>query len=895
MPELPSGDWPVLKSYNQDQLLRIAMPIGGIGTGTVSLGGRGDLRDFEIMNRPAKGFRPGVQWRGSTANRGGSTTFFALNIQQSNQDPITVALEGPMDDSEYDGHHGSVETNHSLPRFRECSFHAAYPFGQVHLSDPEVPVDVRMEAFNPLVPGDADLSGIPLAILRFRLINRTGKELQASVVGSVENFVGFDGSQGKVDKARNKVRSGKGFSGVFMTSEGTPITSEQWGSIALATTSENTSARDRWANMSWGDSLLDFWEDFALDGRLDTRFAEDDPDPLRPGRPFSEGPVASVTGGTTVPAHGESCITFLLAWHFPNRMTWDDDRFSDEECCGDDVVGMPECCEKPPASCVTGGQDESDLLEPCCSNDYVGNYYAEQYSDAWDVLDKSVPMLSQLEQETKKFVAAFCSSDLPEVVKEAALFNVSTLRTQTCFRTPDGRFYGWEGCSDTVGCCAGSCTHVWNYEQATSFLFGELAMSMRDVEFNYATDERGKMSFRVVLPLEHRAREFDTAAADGQMGCIMKLHRDWLLSGNDDLLASCWPGARKALEFCWVEGGWDADRDGVMEGCQHNTMDVEYYGPNPQMGVWYLGALRAAEEMAKHLGDDKFASTCREMFENGSAWLDSNLFNGEYYEHKIEPITESAIAEGLRHPDMGARDLKNPELQLGSGCLVDQLVGQFFAHISGLGHLLNKDNIASTYESIIRHNFRQNFHMHFNHMRSYVLGDESGLLMATYPRGRRPDRPFPYYNEVMTGFEYSAAVGMLYENQTANGLKVIKAIRDRYNGSRRSPFDEAECGRHYARAMASWGAVIALSGFQYSGVDEIIEFANRPGRHFWSNGSAWGICEVELAGSAGFTVSLSVLSGKIAVKSVVVGDCRSTAMPKGKVIVPGRPLVCNVA
>ena len=218
---------------------------------------------------------------------------------------------------------------------------------------------------------------------------------------------------------------------------------------------------------------------------------------------------------------------------------------------------------------------------------------------------KPLSRLAKLETETLNWVRAFCESDLPEVVKEAALFNTSTLRTQTCFRTPDGRFWGWEGCYDKGGCCHGSCTHVWNYEQATAFLFGDLSRSMREIEFAQATREKGRMDFRVDLPLS-AAPDWKLAAADGQMGCLMKLYRDWQLCGDDEMAAKTVAAKPKqVLEFCWIPGGWDADCDGVMEGCQHNTMDVEYYGPNPQMGTWYLGALRACEEMARSFGRRK--------------------------------------------------------------------------------------------------------------------------------------------------------------------------------------------------------------------------------------------------------------------------------------------------
>jgi len=372
------------------------------------------------------------------------------------------------------------------------------------------------------------------------------------------------------------------------------------------------------------------------------------------------------------------------------------------------------------------------------------------------------------------------------------------------------------------------------------------------------------------------------AAADGQMGCLMKLHRDWQLSGDDDFLRSLWPAARKALEFCRIPGGWDADRDGVMEGCQHNTMGVEYYGPNPQMGGWYLGALRAGEEMARYLGDTEFADTCSGLAEQGSRWLDDNLFNGDYYEHEIRPPkSEDDIAAGLRYPGLGARDLSDPDWQLGAACLVDQLVGQCMAHVCGLGYLLDKRNVRKTLRSIMRYNFKEKLYDHFNHLRSFALQDESALLMATYPKGRRPKLPFPYCNEVMTGFEYTAAVHQLYEGQVAQGLKCIAAIRRRYDGKRRNPFDEAECGHHYARAMASWAAVLALTGFHYSAVTGTMRFAAREGTHFWSTGAAWGTCTIKQQRD-GWKAKLEVLHGSLRLTRLHVGseDCTDTLAVK---------------
>ena len=164
MPVKASRDWPALKTYDQEHLSRIALPLGGIGTGTVSLGGRGQLQDWEIVNRPAKGFN--LVFGKFTSH----PPFFVLFAKPAGGEAVTRAIEGVTEWEDYESDRGCKALNHGLPRFRECSFAAAYPFGQVLLSDPGVPLDVRLEAFNPLIPADADRSGIPVAVLRFVLL-----------------------------------------------------------------------------------------------------------------------------------------------------------------------------------------------------------------------------------------------------------------------------------------------------------------------------------------------------------------------------------------------------------------------------------------------------------------------------------------------------------------------------------------------------------------------------------------------------------------------------------------------------------------------------------------------------------------------------------------------------
>jgi len=680
------------------------------------------------------------------------------------------------------------------------------------------------------------------------------------------NFIGADGSNSAINmwgnrdpfasvkSNRNEYRTADGLRGVFMRSQGCPRDAEQWGTVALSTpASSGVSHRTAWADLSWGDGPLDFWDDFSADGKLDEREQGN-----------VQAPMGSLAVSVKVPPRSERSVTMLITWHFPNRMTWTPDYYFNSD---------------PP-----------DKPSPRM----VGNYYTTQDADAWEAAQRVAPRLSELERQTVDFVRAFVDSDLPDSVKEAGLFNLSTLRTQTCFRTTDGRFFGWEGCTDTRGSCWGSCTHVWNYQHATGFLFGKISRSMREVEFKHALDDRGMQSFRVNLPLS-RSNEFALAAADGQMGSIMRLYLDFLLSGDEAWLRSFWPDVKRAMEFCWIEGSWDADRDGVMEGCQHNTMDVEYFGPNGQMTGWYLGALRACEEMARVVGDREFATTCRALFERGSAWMDEHLFNGEYYEHKIVPAKEpEKIAKGLI-VGMGSTELSDPALQLGPGCLIDQLVGQYTAHLCGLGHLHDPAKIRTALKSIRKYNYRSNLFGHFNHYRSFAIQDEPATLMCSYPRGGRPKRPFPYANEAMTGFEYTAAVGMLQEGMIDDGLKLIEAVRSRYDGRRRNPFNEAECGHHYARAMAAWSAVVALSGFGFDARDQEIKFARseKASKWFFSTGDAWGVIRQKPKKSA-VKIEITALGGNLTLRAVTLRKYGSCELVAPAQLTGGKTLACVV-
>ena len=286
--------------------------------------------------------------------------------------------------------------------------------------------------------------------------------------------------------------------------------------------------------------------------------------------------------------------------------------------------------------------------------------------------------------------------------------------------------------------------------------------------------------------------------------------REFLLRSGDAWMAALYPFVKRAMSFCWVPGGWDADRDGVMEGCQHNTMDVNYYGPNPQMQFLYLAALQAMERLAARFDADggAFAGTCARLRRSGSRWTEEHLFNGQWYEQRVmrsdRPFHPWAAVPGVEYGDSAA-----PDFQLGCGCLIDQLVGDYAARAAGLSPVADESHARMATAAILRHNRREPGS--FNHMRDFALPGERSVTMGYYPPGRRPKTPFPYCTESMTGFEYVVAAWLAQTGDAASARDVVRDIRSRYDGERRNPFDEAECGHHYARALAAWSVFRAIA------------------------------------------------------------------------------------
>jgi uncharacterized protein (DUF608 family) len=832
------------RRYTGPALKEIAFPLGGIGTGTVSLGGRGQLRDWEIFNRPAKG-------------RDLALCFFALWARAEGGAAVARVLERRLLPPFVADRGLSPWALASLPRLEEATFTGSYPIAEIHFRDPVLPVRVELEAFTPFAPPDDRVSGLPVAVFRWRLHNPSPTPVNLTLAYTQLNPVGYDGLE-ILRRGRRHPLFGDNLNqwtdegalrGLRMSRPGLDEGHPGAGTVAVATTWPRVTFSEHWERAGWFDDIQSFWDDFRDDGRLPDR-AEGTPTPPGETDAGTVGLVARLAPGETVE------LPVVLAWHFPNLVNY---------------WGPPETL---PGQSVVGQR--------------MTNWFATQWPDAWAVARETLLRLDELTTRTRAFRDALFASTLPEEVIDAVSSQMSIIRTTTCLRTADGRFHAFEGCDDTAGCCPMNCTHVWNYAQALAFLFPQLERSVRLTDYQHNTLADGEQKFRTMLPLAPGVLWNYVAAADGQMGTLMKLYREWLLSGDDGYLRALWPQAKKTLAFAWQR--WDPDQDGVMEGEQHNTYDIEFYGPNTMCGALYLGALRAAEEMARHLGDAD-ADLYARIYASGRARYDRELWNGEYYVQQVRMPEPQEVQKGRfpqRHPPAIHPGEPTPRYQYGPGCLADQLLGQWFAHVVGLGHLLPADRVRTAARSIFRYNFRRSLEAHESCQRGYALNDEGGVLLCTWPRGGRPRYPFPYADECWTGSEYAVAGLLFYEGEVEAGCEIVRAVRARYDGIRRNPWDEFECGHHYARALSSWALLLSLSGFEYSAPAGRLRFAPKVSRErfrsLFSTGTAWGVVEID-----GYQVTLTVAEGELRLWTLEVDDGVHRFDP-ALLARPGRPV-----
>lgn len=681
--------------------------------------------------------------------------------------------------------------------WQHVSFQGEYPLGIVDYSDPAVPVSVRLRAYSPFIPLNTEDSSLPATVMSFTVTNNSSVPVEIVLGGWIENAVALYTGYKSVTR-RNRIRRDPALTFVECGMEPVDPSSppkHDHGNMGVGILANAQDVSFFSAKSQKRDPDLIF----ASNTDDATATAADD---------WADHLVGAVKYLAKLQPGEARTISFVVTWYF---------KYLDLDS-------------------VKGAE--------------TGRHYATRFEDAYAVAKYVGQHFQRLQTDTFLWHDTWYGGTLPHWFLERTLANVSILASTTCYRFGTGRFYAWEG----VGCCPGTCTHVWSYAQASARLFPELERTTRQmVDYDIGFDqETGRIDYRGEVERGE--------ATDGQAGTILRTLREHQMCADNRFLEAVWPRTRQAIEFLIRK---DRGQNGLIQGPQHNTMDADWYGEISWISSLYVAALLAGEQMASEMNDPEFAARCHRLAERGNQSISDQLFNGEYF---------------VQRPDL----LRPDVVGYYGSCDIDQVLGQSWAWQVGLGRVLDEKKTLSALASLWKYNFTDDvgpFRKAYPLGRWYALPGEAGMIMATNlydlpnPFHAEWQDTVPHFNECMTGFEYQVAAHMIAEGMVEQGLAVTRAVHDRYDASRRNPWNEIECGDHYSRAMASYGAFISICGFECHGPRQHIGFAPRMGESDFSaafvTAEGWGIFTQQSDPST-LHASLEVKWGQVSLRTIAL-------------------------
>ncbi|MBP3580617.1 MAG: hypothetical protein J6K12_05150 [Clostridia bacterium] len=765
--------------YSDKKRQKISFPLGGIGTGCIGLLGNGALGGFEIKNRPDKH---------STSN-----SFFAIKAERNGQlldaRILQSELELSISQKETFVSATSFRILKDYPHFPKCDFESYFPFAQLNFACDSFPATIKMKAFNPFIPLNDTDSGIPAAFFEFEVYNSSDKKTDYTLCGILENLLP------NCSNTAGCTENGEAY--IYMDNS-TELSRDKNGNMCISTNAKNVSYQEYLYRSSLFDTIKKFWDDFTLCSTFVNRSYDD--------KSSSNSSAALATHFSLEPNEVKT-IRFLISWYFPYASNY--------------------FCPVPKK------MDESQ-------EDYVNknswrNYYAQYFESSVECSSYCFRHWDRLKNESMMFSDTLLCSTLPDKVLEAVTNNLCVFKSPAILRLDDGCLWELDCSENEHGTFSFSCSHIWNYAYSLSFLFPKLERSMTLSQLKYCMDDYGGINSRL-LPKQRKHFEDNAITndvrfcADVQLGIILKSYRNFKLWGDDEQLIENWYEIAHALDYCFSPDnpyGWDTSKSGVMSGLQHNCLDTFLFSPNSRVEGMYLAALKAGYEMASIVKDKKRAETYLDLFNKGKKWTEENLFNGKYYCQKID-LTDKSLFEksGIKAiDDYYSSETGEIKYQIGEGSSIDQLLGQWHADLMGLGEIFDKDRIDSAVNTLYEVNCKNDLRTFENCSLVSYCQENGGCVMCAYPDTVKvPEHPVPHADEYITGLEYEAAQLMLMHEKPLEALRLIEAIRNRFDGEHRNPFFETENECDYPRSMSSYALLVSLSGFEYDAYKKHIGF-----------------------------------------------------------------------
>jgi len=977
-----SGKTPTVKQFNLDDVRAlvergepivytranssnfdyIGMPVGGIGTGQLYLGGDGRLWHWDIFNtriRPRFMVEQGAAYKDppkrNNPNDLGQYVLeqgFALRISTPDKSQVRIL-----------DRHG----------FSDVEFTGKYPIGQVTYRDSEVPLTIKLEAFSPFIPLKVEDSSYPATVLNYTISNNADVPVEGTLAGWLENKVCVFSAKVGAGIHRNRIL-------------------RKPAMVMLVENAEDAFAGDREsAEIVFENFEKGRFENWTVEGKAFT----DTPKKVKkelpriagnyvadsrtcgsgkvPGKLISKPFVIKhryisfIISAGTYPA--QACINLVVDGKTVRSSTgrhgaeldwdnWDVKQLSGREARIEIVYEPPNgknrfimvdqiefrnAPRKPAEKCIeqvdfgsmalallTGDNDviaaarvpDSNIPDSIFTasgesaktgfgNKLVGalgkkftlapgekttvsfvlawyfpnplplglktpsrRWYAAKFNSVEEVVEDLVKNFDRLSCETRLWRDTWYDSTLPYWFLDRTFLNVSTLATSTCYLLEDNRFYGFEG----VRSCPGTCTHVWGYTQALGRLFPELEKRLREkVDFNPEIGFNEKTG-----GCGMRGEYGRTPAVDGQAGIILRTYREHQMSADNAFLKKNYKSVKKAMQY--LVNTYDADADGIMQGGQHNTLDAAWYGKITWLSLYYQAALRAMARMADEIADAEYAKQLRDIAESGRKYIEQQLFNGEYFIHKADP----------NHPESPGSY---------KGCEYNQLLGQSWAYQVGLGRIIDSNKAKMALNSLWKYNVTTDvtpYREVFKSGRWFAMPSEGGIIGCTFPRGdsdalKKGDEFYAgYLNECQPGYEYAVGSLMIWHGLVDKGLMQVRLMHERYLGDKRNPWNEVECGSHYSRSMASYGAFIAACGYEYHGPKGFLAFAPRVNpenfRAPFTVAQGWGTYSQQ-SNPSDFRARIVLKWGKLRVKTLAFAVAKKPR--KLTVTVNNRPVAAD--
>ncbi|MDN5214925.1 GH116 family glycosyl-hydrolase [Fulvivirgaceae bacterium BMA12] len=767
--------------YTESQMQYVGMPIGGITAGQVYLGGDGQLWYWDIFN--LQRIEPGGPGDKFYLNPMVQDKSFEQGFAVRIKKLIPTTITPSVKPLRKGG-------------FRNITFRGEYPIGKVTYHDPAFPVSVELNAYTPFVPTDHESSDFPAVVMEYTLTNDAVIPVSVELLGWLQNMANFQTAASAKGTHKNSIIRSENTLQLKLSSDVEAASQDlpDYGNMSLTL----LQGGEAWATpMAPKDIVYNLPEVGPLKDTLATAGLGN--------------VLTGAIGKEIILNPGEKrTMTFIISWYFPN---------------------------------VHRKESGFHHLK---NREKLRHYYSKKFTSSSDVTRKIIANQKKYLTATKLWNKTWYDSSLPAWFLDRTFINTSTLATTSCYRLDDltddpdneGRFYAMEG----VYLGHGTCTHVFHYEQALGRVFPGLARQLRtQVDYGLSYKKEGIIAYRGELSAmgRHDGRGY---AVDGHAGTILRAYREYTTALDNRYLEAYWPKIKKSIEYMITHDQEKSGKpDGILEGAQYNTLDRMWYGKISWISSMYNAALRAGAVMAKELGDKAFARKCSEIADIGKKKIVDELFNGEYFINILDP----------GHPVPPNSNI---------GCHIDQVLGQSWALQAGLPRVLPKKETVSALKSIFRYNFHKDVGKYLDtatikNVRFYALPREAGTVMCSFPKGGADKAPgqiqneweklvVGYFSESMTGFTYQAAAHMIAEGLVEEGLTMIRAIHDRYASEKRNPYNEIEYGNHYTRAMSSYGAFVAASGFTLNEPDGAIGFDPKITPHDFRSafitGGSWG-------------------------------------------------------